>query len=204
MRLIHILLFEISNLLQSAIDLPAEERKYYENALNEIRRGALPGLLDILKSSKKIREEIESRTYHSMGEPWPEYGEMIAIRTTALLEKIPADHPVYEECKTILAFHKDGPPTWDQYKMFLNDGQNSMFLVELHDKFEGTFKNVQTHLEAIKKRLLELQPTTPERKQYRVSEEARALLLASIAGTTTTTTDSTSSSNSTSSNSCST
>jgi hypothetical protein len=204
MERIHTSLFEISYLLQSAIDLPVEERTYYvENVLNEIRRGALPGLLDIRKSSKMIREEIQSRTCHSMGEPWPEYDEMIAIRTTALLEKIPVDHPVYEECMTILAFYRDKPPTWDHYKMFLNDCNNSLFLVELHDKFEGTVKNVQTHLQAIKKRLLELQPTTPEppvvnvtRKHYRISEEARAVLLASVAETipTNNSTNSTSSS----------
>ena len=206
MRTIHILLFEISNLLQSAIDLPAEERTYYENVLNEIRRGALLGLLEMRKRSEEIRTEVKSRTYHFTGDPLPDYEELITIRTTALLEKIPVDHPVYEECKTILAFHKDGPPTWDQYKVFLNDCQNSIFLVELHDRIEGMTANMERHLQAIKERLLEFQPMKPEeevilphRKHFRISEEAHALLLASVAETKTITiSDSSSNSNSSS------
>ena len=219
MKTIHILVREIKSLLLHATDFPEEERAYIQTILEELQYRALPKVVEMHKESSELRRKIHVRNSciceALSGELEPGCKRNIDYEIDKFSRYVPVGHALYKECQRIMLSHRDKSPLYNQYIRAKDDCDDIMCLVGLHDKIEDVTTNMERHMQAIKKRLLEFQSVTPEeevilppvvnttRRRYHISEEAHALLLASVAETTTTT-NSTSSSNSNSSSNCST
>jgi hypothetical protein len=214
MNTIHTLVREIKELLRHAIEFPEEERAYIQTILEELQYRALPKVVEMHKESFELRRKIQARNSciceALSGELEPDCKRAIDYEIDKFSRYVPVGHALYKECQRIMLSHGDKIPLYNQYIRAKDDCDDIMCLVGLHDKIEDVTTNMERHMQAIKKRLLEFQSLTPEptvvnttRRRYRISEEAHALLLASVAETTTTT-NSTSSTNSNSSSNCST